>query len=337
MHLCFMIKKVFLAIFFGIFIGYANGQQKIEVGPGPEDMVLDTLTGENRLIIACSARRDNEPDFGEIIGLKLTDETTFVFKRLYEPDGLIFRPHGIDFVEEPSGRFALYVVNHQPNENKTKHSILKYLVGGDSLKYQRAYVSDLLISPNDVAATPGGKVYVTNDSGKKSKFGRLWASLFKRRDCTVVEFDPNGEARIFADKLAFANGIQAEENKVIVACTFKEEFWIYRLSLKGQIKASEKITGMKGLDNIEFINEEEVLIPAHPQFGKFLKHIKSADNFSPTNVWKLNIYSGKFSLEIEDDGSNISAGSVAIRYKSHIYIGQVFNPFVVKIEAGGVN
>ena len=41
--------------------------EQIEVKPGPEDMVIDTLHGYPRLLISCSGRREAHKPYGEII------------------------------------------------------------------------------------------------------------------------------------------------------------------------------------------------------------------------------------------------------------------------------
>ena len=45
--------------------------ERIQVPPGPEDMVLDTLPASPRLIISCSGRREAHKPFGEIVSMDL--------------------------------------------------------------------------------------------------------------------------------------------------------------------------------------------------------------------------------------------------------------------------
>ena len=39
-------------------------KQILTVGPGPEDMVIDTITEQPRLLISCNARRKGDPYYG---------------------------------------------------------------------------------------------------------------------------------------------------------------------------------------------------------------------------------------------------------------------------------
>src|SRR5687768_3525801 len=38
----------------------------IVVGPGPEDMIVDTISEQPRILISTNSRRKGEPDYGEI-------------------------------------------------------------------------------------------------------------------------------------------------------------------------------------------------------------------------------------------------------------------------------
>jgi len=69
--------------------------EKIQVGPGPEDMVLDTLHGKVRLIISCSARRESQGAYGEMVSLDLRTGDQAALTRYNEPADVVFRPHGI--------------------------------------------------------------------------------------------------------------------------------------------------------------------------------------------------------------------------------------------------
>ena len=62
----------FTFVCFTLLPGYCEEpSEKIEVKPGPEDMVIDTLQGYPRLLISCSARREDHKPYGEIISYGL--------------------------------------------------------------------------------------------------------------------------------------------------------------------------------------------------------------------------------------------------------------------------
>ena len=90
---------------------------------------------------------------------------------------------------------------------------------------------------------------------------------------------------------------------------------------------------LKGLDNISFINDNEVLVTAHLKQIAVLKHYKDPKNISPTVIYRVNINTGDYKAVYADKGSDISGGSTALYYNGKIYISQIFEPFLLKCDA----
>src|SRR4051812_22251826 len=95
---------------------FQTKDEVIAVGPGPEDMVMDTITEQPRILISCNARRKGMIEYGEIEAYYPETEQRRVLKRVNEPDSLRFNPHGIDLVmlapkwPSPVGDLVLIVV-----------------------------------------------------------------------------------------------------------------------------------------------------------------------------------------------------------------------------------
>lgn len=316
--------------------------KKISVGSGPEDMVLDTLSAENpRLLVSCSERRDKNSGFGEIFSVDISTGQSQVLARKNNPENLVFRPHGIDLVKNVKGEILLYCISH--NEEKKEHSIIVYKVFPGRLEFLQKLDSPLLVSPNDVAATPSGEIFVTNDSGRR---GSIMEHLFKLKRSNVVmyvennyfkdpatgEWKKNPVWQIAADKLSYANGVAAGSYRQVYVSTVRgNQFISYRLNEKGNSFGEKKIIAkLKGLDNISFVNENEALVPAHLNQYAFLKHYKNAEKFSPSVVYKVNLQTGKTDVVYSNNGSQISGASTAIQYKDKLYISQVFEPFILE-------
>lgn len=161
---------------------YNRHFEKINVGFGPEDFVLDTFENRERLIIACANRRTTDAHFKEIVVLNIATDSSYILPRLNEPQALYFNPHGID-IQEVKKTLKLYVVNHPKNG---KDQILIYKVFENHLELETIIESDLFISLNSVAAHKNGNFFVTNDSGKK---GAIFEKLFALRKSNVVYYD----------------------------------------------------------------------------------------------------------------------------------------------------
>jgi hypothetical protein len=73
--------------------------QRINLGYGPEDIVMDTITNpaQPKLLVSCNSRRKTEKDISEIFVYDINAQTTNPVKRI-EPSDLCFNPHGIDLV-----------------------------------------------------------------------------------------------------------------------------------------------------------------------------------------------------------------------------------------------
>jgi hypothetical protein len=310
--------------------------EKIHVGPGTEDMTLDTFFNQKRLLVSCNQRRKDLPHFGEIVAYNLSTKKLDTLSRKEEPKDLVFNPHGIDLVMNTEHELMLYVVNHVPiaGTKEKDNSILLYEVKGRNLVFVKQYRSELIISPNDVAGLPDGGIYVTNDS-KHRKMGFTWAmeKLFKMRTSKVVFGNGDGSKWIVATKrLAYANGVHADKNRVIVAATQKKDLVVYNRNADGSLAIQKRLKPGAGLDNISMISDSMLLVPAHPSQGKFIKHARKASEPSPGIVYGVNLASGETVAMYANDGTQISANSVALFYEGKIYIGQVFEDWLQVVD-----
>ena len=307
---------------------------RINVGPGPEDMVLDTLSSSSpRLLVSCKQRRKGKSFYGEICEVNLKDDSYKNLKRLSEPPGMIFCPHGIDLVKNIKGEILLYCVSH--NEEKKEHSIIIYKVCADYLEFKEKLDAPVLVSPNDVTASCAGDVFVSNDAGKR---GSIIEVLLKLKKSNVVCYRPASQTwNIVADKFSYANGIALNHchlDYVLLSTTRGNK--LYMLQNVENNKAPyipKTIAKLKGLDNITFINDKEILVTAHLNQIAYLKHYKDARNLSPTVVYSVNINTGEYKTVYANDGSDISGGSTALFYNGKLYISQVFEPFILKCDA----
>ncbi len=305
---------------------------RISVGPGPEDIVLDTSsTSYPRLLASCTQRRKGQPAYNEICEVNLNNNSFKALKRTNEPEGMIFHPHGFDLVKNKTGELLLYCVSH--NEEKKEHSIIIYRVFANHLEFKEKLDSPLLVSPNDVTASCTGEIFVTNDAGKR---GSAIESLLKLKRSNVVHYNSDTQKwDIVANKLCYANGIAINHcpSDYVIFSTVRSNK-LYMLQNSTVEKYSKKIIAqLKGLDNITYINDKEILVTAHLNQIAFLKHYKNANNLSPTVVYRVNIHTGEYQPVYSDNGSAISGASTALYYKGKLYMSQVFEPFLLECDA----
>lgn len=298
--------------------------ERIVVGAGPEDMVLDTLSGDPRLIISCSARRESHKPYDAINTLNLLTGSLTEMKRYNEPDSLKFHPHGIYLEKE-----MLYIVSHEKEPDD--HPILIYRMDGDSLEFQELISTDLQHSPNALVTGPRGEIYFVNDSGKR---GSLLEKLLKLKRASVVRLQKNRDGKwepaYVAKGLGYPSGINRMGEKLFVGDAILHRIHEFNITCDGLVPV-KAITDLTGNDNLR-IYQGKILVPGHTRPFRFIRHAKDPHNLSPVEVYLVDPESGQHTSLFRTDGSAISGGSTAIIYRQYLYISQVFDPFILKVD-----
>ncbi|MCG3168057.1 MAG: hypothetical protein POELPBGB_03857 [Bacteroidia bacterium] len=307
-------------------INSAFETKQINVGPGPEDMVVDSTEGTQRLLVSCNERR-SDTIFGEIYEVKLGDNSVRIIPRIHTPEDIVFNPHGID-IKTLNGVTRLYAISH--NDAKQRHTIVVYRVYADSLVYETLYENQAAMNtPNDLAVTEKGDIYVSNDAGKR---GSVWEQLWKLKRSNVVFYD--AELKLWkkvADGLVYANGVEVDDTCVYVATSRSNKLFSYKREADGNLSNRRILVEVPGQDNIIF-NGDELIFTSHPNMMKFLKHVKSSEKKSPSQVHSFNRKTGEYKLLFTDDGYRISASSTALIVGDKLYISQVFDPYLLEVK-----
>ena len=329
-----MRRLVWFGVFWGFLIFISGCSKKesstlpntqIEVGPGPEDMVLDTLGSSPRLLISCAARRDMHKPYGEIISYDLESGSGKVLARELEPSDLVFNPHGIYLDQN-----TLYVISH--SNEPDYHPILIYRVFDDSLVFQELISTPLQISPNALVTGSSGEIYFVNDSGKR---GSMAEKIFRLKRANVVRLtkDPasaSWNSTLMAVNLGYPAGINRMGNKIYVGDAILNRIHVFRINGEGLIEV-DQLKGFKGADNIRF-HQQQLLVPGHTKPFKFIKHTKDPEQKSPVEVFLIDPVTGSSQTLYYTDGKSLSGGSSAILYRDQLYICQVFDPFLLQVD-----
>jgi len=290
---------------------------------GPEDMVVDSITEQPRLLLSCSARRKSEKQYGEIFVYYTETATNKILKRTNEPNGLLFNPHGIDLVKV-NGNLILLVVNHEHIGENRINSILRYRVLKDELVFQNKISDPLISSPNAVTGFSDGTLLVSNDAKKQNN---IWEILFKMRKAQIIFWNGNN-CSVASEKYAFTNGITNKDGKVYLASTMQNKVWQFDFK-DGKMLNREVIAKANGADNLRF-DGDDLLVACHLRFLKFLKHYKDPKQLSPSTVYRINPSTKKRTVEYFDDGRQVSAASTALVFRNSIYVSGIFDSKIVK-------
>jgi arylesterase/paraoxonase len=297
--------------------------KRIEVGPGPEDMVLDTLHTP-RLLISCSARREEYKPYGEIESLDLLSMERKILTRYNEPDSILFHPHGIFLDKE-----LLYVISHEREPDI--HPILIYRVRGDSLEFLERITAGLMNSPNALVTGQAGEIYLVNDSGKR---GSIWEKALKLKRANVVMLKKDSldlwSSQYMAIDLGYPAGINRIGNQLYVGDAILNQIHVYQISKNG-LKPLPPIKGLKGNDNLR-IKDGKILTCGHIKPFRFIGHAKNPEKLSPVEVFLVDPNTGESKSIFKTDGSQISGASTAIIFEDKLYISQVFEPYMLQVK-----
>lgn len=302
---------------------------KIDIGPGPEDFVLDKWHHTPRFLISSCERRKPEAA-GNILFYVPETGDTGIMPRTGEPESLAeFKPHGVD-IRHAAGITYLYVILHDPyaSGGKTEHAVAVYRVLEDQLTLADWLEDkDCLWSPNDLSVLNNGDIYLTNDYRGKIDL------YFKRNASEIAFFDADTEKwQTVADDLAFANGILAEPDQVFVTTTLGNQVLAYPRQSDGSLGQAEAVVSLKGGDNLTRYGKH-LITAAHFDDFAFLRHAKDSEKPAPTVVMRITPETAMKKAIFVNSGELISAASTAMVYKDKIYISQVFDPFMVACEA----
>lgn len=297
---------------------------------GPEDLAIDRQRGH--IYVSAHDRRNGDVRGG----VYRLDQTSGLLESRFDVTGGVpeaFFPHGISLYIKEDGTRRLFAISHPANESGDIESRVEVFdEAGEGFAHVKTIIDPLIRRPNDLVVTGPDSFYVTNDGGsERGSNAETIETLFKQRKTDVIYFDGE-KALIAADKVSFANGINKLGDRVFVAQSVRfmvSEFQIEADNTLKHIK-NHKMDG--GPDNIEIAQDGQLLIGAHPNFFQFTGHASDAENLSSGRVIKLNPETGEQEEIFVTDGTEVSGLSVANELDGTLYIGSVFEPFLLKCE-----
>ena len=249
-----------------------------------------------------------------------------------------FHPHGISVRVTSDGRTLLFAVNHpgaslfgdNPGGGPAHTIEIFERVGDGPLVHKRRIASDLLVSPNDVAAVGDDRFYVSNDHGSGPGFGRKLEEYLRLERANVLYFDGQ-RFTVVAEDLRYANGVAVSRDgaRVFVAMVTSFAVAVFqRDASSGALTLTDEIDLGTAPDNIEIDAAGDLWIGAHPKLLTFVAYTKDADKRSPSQV--LRVTQGKeggfdVSEVFLSQGDDVSASSVAASRDGHLLIGSVLD------------
>lgn len=305
--------------------------------PGAEDMVVSY---EDRFILISSddraANRDGHAQQGGIYKIDLQQDL-FEAKLISGSfKGDLF-PHGISMIRLDSAVYKVFVINHVVKSGAKnalshlgkKHTVEVFRLEDDSLTYLNTIEHPLIVSPNDLVAVDENRFYITNDHGSKSSLGVFMENYLGRAISNVVYFDGLNTRKVAGD-IAYANGINYDRKKKLLFVASPRKFLIkvYQVKENGNLTFIENIDCKTGVDNIELDTEGKLWVGCHPNLLRFTAYASGKKQTAPSELITVDYRSvGNYEVQsiYTNDGSAMSASSVAVVYGDYIYAGNVMD------------
>jgi hypothetical protein len=282
--------------------------RRVDVPPGPEDFELDRWSTPPRLIVA-SHPPVAIPIVGEALGTPVPLQVDPAVPR--------FEPIGISLVRRDD-ETLLYAINKDVG-------IEVFRVEPAALRHLATLESPLIVTPNEVVATPSGHVYVSNMFAHAGLRGRL-SALFRTRSGNVVHFDER-EWRVAAGPIGFGNGmlVSPDGRRFWVAAFAERKLYRYdRDPATGRLGNPTAIETGGFPDNLQWDRYPRIAAAVHPSYVRTSLHLLTGGRAnSPSSVETIDGISGTVDELFRDDGQTISAASTALRYGSHLYVSQI--------------
>ncbi len=304
---------------------------RIHTGPGPEDLVIDYWSGSPRLLVSCAERR-SEQIYGGIYAIDPLTKSTKQLRMSELP--VPFWPHGID-IQEIDGQVYLYAINHHEEEGGSwKHEVLIFQVQDDFLELKELHTDASMRAPNDIHVLEDGSYYFSNWLGKQTEWQIISAGLFRRKSGSIGYYDKKSNSfSIVIERLRMPNGVVEADGHLYTALTTGNKVLKYKLE-NGQnpvLDKSCRFGKMIGGDN--FFKDElgNLYLTCHTKPFRFFRHARDPRVESPWSIYKLSPESCTEEEIFTEIGSNMSGGTVAVRWKDHFYVGQVFEGFVLEV------
>lgn len=299
-------------------------EKRIQIS-GVEDMQISyeddfmLLSSDDR-----ASRRDGSAKQGHLYYIDLTN-TSFEPIQLTTDLAIPFFPHGISMIQGSTQGYKVFVVNHVGGT----HSIEVFNLYMDSLIHIQTLKDASMISPNDIVAMDEERFYFTNDHGFTKGLGKLGEEYLGWAVSNVVYFDGKTYREV-ADGIAYANGINfdSKRNKLFVASPRDFLVKVFDRKNNGDLDFVENIDCETGVDNIEFSPDGKIWIGCHPSLLTFTTYAQGNEQIAPSEIITIDYRNtGDYSKEIVfiDDGNNMSASTVAVRFNDYIFVGNVMD------------
>lgn len=247
------------------------------------------------------------------------------------PDG--FRPHGLSLFADRDGVQRLFVVNHPAGKPHTIEIFERARAG--TFEHVETITNPWLVDPNAVVAVGPRQFYVVNSFGSPPGFRRALEFAFRRAAASIVYYD--GEVmREVGEPVALGAGIaaSADGGRIYVSELNAHRMRVYsRDSASGDLELFQNVNIFSAGDNLSVAEDGAIWVAAHPRVLQLLRHLRDPNERSPTQILRIAEdpqTPDRIAEVYLNDGTEMSAGSVAAVLGKNMLIGSITEPKILE-------
>jgi arylesterase/paraoxonase len=324
---------------FGVFTdvvpGFAGTCSAVAGVTGPEDIAIDEKSGLAFVsALDRRAKARGKPAAQDGLYVMALSGAAHLTKLAGTPAD--FHPHGISLVRGGDGTLTLMAINHRSDGSSSVDifDVVAKPGGAIALTEMGSIRSELLVSPNAIAAFDADRFYVTNDHASTTAFGRMLDDDLALPRANVLYFDGT-VFRLVADRLVFPNGVvlSADGKYLYVTESYSRRLDTYeREPISGRLDPAGTLAIPSNLDNLRRDAAGNLWIGTHPKAFAMAAYRNDPAQPAPSQVFKVTLAGGipqSATAVYTNLGDQIGASSVAAVTGNRLLIGSPFDNHIL--------
>jgi arylesterase/paraoxonase len=241
-----------------------------------------------------------------------------------------FRPHGMSLWQQPGQPARLFSISHI---SKTEH-VVEIVEQGASGFVPKATIRDAAFeNPNAIAAVGPEQFYLVNTRPRQSRSQDRMTALLRKRNGSLV-FHDGAKAITLLSDLRYPVGLalSPDRSRIYIAEATGKALRIFRRDPGNGVPTLEEVVDLgTAPDNLNVDDDGVVWMAAHPKLLSFIAHVEHPEKRAPTQVLRFDPNGAEPRLRqvYLDDGTQISAGTVAARWRDDFLIGALLDKKVL--------
>ncbi|MCB1168230.1 MAG: hypothetical protein KDK33_18890 [Leptospiraceae bacterium] len=308
--------------------------QEIRGIPGPADMALDERSsfGGDRLIVASQERRSHDPEGeylsgGAIYFVPLSGRNRFQAIRFSfnGRDEYPFHPEGLDLISSGGSKY-LYVVNYARMQQP---AVELFRVDRDTLVFMGRYRNSAIQAPSDIVGLGVDQFYLLNGRSDNALV-RMGRGLLFQGSGNLYYVDQY-EATMVLRGLSSPSSLALSSDGTTLWIADGSSLKGYQRGAGSQLDFIGSIS-LDGRPGRLSYRDGQIVTAILPGSWAMRSHASDSASKVSSTLIQADAGTGSVQLIYQDDGSEMSAANGAIRNGGKIYLGQVYDSFLLACD-----